>query len=695
MLPTSSSAVHTTSGNAGTQNKVGFKTGVIVGVMLALGLLNVLQQLYQSSRIILWKGSENSSSDHYLDQQNSPTQMIFASLLSSTKGGEDEEAPSSSDDDDDDDDWSSRDANDDDDNPFRRYKQAEKKKQRKEERRKQKQKEKQNAEDAKKKQHKVKGELASSAAATKQGKKNPSKKKNQKKKKKNKPKKDENAESKKEPVRIEWSLPSREQRLSSRFSDLDEIFSGNSQSNSNNTAPRIIQIRDDEWRNQGFRIRNNSDSVLRLPTDALTATASSTSFLDEYLDLPLLDIIPDESDDSEEEYEHDGERHFYEDCEPITSLPKHPTCNDFHTIDISAPNIIPLGEGGWRSAWRYQHQHSNSTNATTNDNVIILKLLNYLDRRPFETYVYDMHALDNAVMERLTSSPYSISAFGECGPSTLTEVAESIGSFMRDDHDNNNNSTSFSISSLNKLEMATHLVWGLAELHSLQPMQDLKRQADAASSTNSTITTNPHPLVFAHFDVKYLNVVHALVRNQGRTKFMLQWNDYNLSYLLRRFKNATTTTMCNVPVGYFGLMERSPEIVMNPKGQVNGTMADVYMLGNVLYQILAEQRPYQQERDRTDNPLYPNQTLDGDTMRATKLKGVLPYLPERFYQPPLNNDLAAQTLWKAIQACFRLNPDDRPTAFDLAVSLSRAYQRIRQNATLTEQDLSQLFPNVN
>ena len=664
--------------------------------MLALGLLNVLQQLYQSSRIILLKGIDKSSSDTYLDRQNdSPTQMttiLSSSLLSTRKGEVDEEAPSRSDDDNDDDDWSSRDSKDDDDNPFRRYKQAEKKRQRKEERRKQKkQKQKQNAEDTKKKQHKVKGEPAS--AATKQGKKNPNKKK-----KKNKPKKDENAESKKEPVRIEWSLPSREQRISSRFSDLEEVFI--SQSNRTSAVPRIIQLSNEDERNSKFRIRN-STGLLRLPTEQLSASvknSSSISFLDEYLDLPyVLDNPDDDKDESqEEEYEHDGERRFYEDCEPITSLPKHPTCNDFHTIDISAPDVIPLGEGGWRSAWRYQH-HSSLNTTSTNDNVIILKLLNYLDRRPFEPYVYDMHALDNAVMERLTSSPYSISAFGECGPSTLTEVAESIGSFTRDNHNHNNNSTSSSMSSLNKLEMATHLVWGLAELHSLQPMQDLKRQVEAASSTTKATITNPYPFVFAHFDVKYLNVVHALVRNQGRTKFMLQWNDYNLSYLLRRFKKQQndTTTMCNVPVGYFGLMERSPEIVMNPKGQVNGTMADVYMLGNVLYQILAEQRPYQQQRDRTDNPLYPNQTLNGDTMRATKLKGVLPYLPERFYQAPLNNDLAAQTLWKAIQACFRLQPEDRPTAFDLAVSLSHAYQRIRQNHTLTEKDWNELFPNLN
>jgi hypothetical protein len=122
-------------------------------------------------------------------------------------------------------------------------------------------------------------------------------------------------------------------------------------------------------------------------------------------------------------------------------------------------------------------------------------------------------------------------------------------------------------------------------------------------------------------------------------------------------------------------------------------MADVNMLGNVLYQILAESRPWQQKEDRIANPLYPNQTIDGDTMRATKLRGVIPHLPDRFYVEPLATDLASQALWYAIQACFIFQPEQRPTSFQLAVSLTRAYQKIQQK-DLQLEEIPKLFPQV-
>jgi serine/threonine protein kinase len=153
--------------------------------------------------------------------------------------------------------------------------------------------------------------------------------------------------------------------------------------------------------------------------------------------------------------------------------------------------------------------------------------------------------------------------------------------------------------------------------------------------------------------------------------------------------------MCGVPIRYKGVKHSAPEIPLHPTGQVNGTAADVYMVGDILYEILTGIRPWKQKEDRTNNPLYPH-NITKSVMRATKLKGVIPHLPEKYYKDVrLIEDLAVQTLWQATRACYMFEPERRPTAFQLAVNLTRAYQRIQSKRTLVKDDISQFFPVQN
>jgi hypothetical protein len=92
------------------------------------------------------------------------------------------------------------------------------------------------------------------------------------------------------------------------------------------------------------------------------------------------------------------------------------------------------------------------------------------------------------------------------GVSTMTELAEPVGTFLEKSKD--------SLSSLDRLEMAMHVAWGLAELHSLQPMGDIKTQI--LTEEHSFAIHNPYPILFAHFDVKLPNLVRGLDRSRRK-----------------------------------------------------------------------------------------------------------------------------------------------------------------------------------
>jgi len=71
-----------------------------------------------------------------------------------------------------------------------------------------------------------------------------------------------------------------------------------------------------------------------------------------------------------------------------------------------------------------------------------------------------------------------------------------------------------------------------------------------------------------------------------------------------------------------------------------------------------------------------------------KIRGELPTLPEK-YQPTKPE---AFVLWEAIRACYRLDPNERPSAFQLALSLGTAYQWSKTKSFPADaKAISQLF----
>lgn len=117
-------------------------------------------------------------------------------------------------------------------------------------------------------------------------------------------------------------------------------------------------------------------------------------------------------------------------------------------------------------------------------------------------------------MERLTSSPHVINAFGFCGHSVLTEFAD--GSRVGELADKSKKKP------LARLKIASDIAHGLADVHGIDGNED---------GNNAT---------FVHLDVNPANVVSI-----GGT---LKLNDFNIG-IIRRW-NVTSNKPCGFPAQY-------------------------------------------------------------------------------------------------------------------------------------------------
>merc|ERR1712161_62166 len=150
------------------------------------------------------------------------------------------------------------------------------------------------------------------------------------------------------------------------------------------------------------------------------------------------------------------------------------------------------------------------------------------------------------------------------------------------------------------------------------------------------------PLLFAHHDINFANVI-AIYPGQ------IQWNDFNLGII-----NQT---------GYLSLHEGN-----TPQA------ADVYSLGNVLFQVLTRHQPWTHLEINNETKIVTQGVTKSEKeyslsiVAKAKLDGRLPNLPERYISRS-----EAKILWQAIQNCFQHNPKDRPLALDVANYLGNAY----------------------
>jgi serine/threonine protein kinase len=324
-------------------------------------------------------------------------------------------------------------------------------------------------------------------------------------------------------------------------------------------------------------------------------------------------------------------------------------------------------EGSWRSVWKVQNANTNTkTNTNNKEDPLILKLLHFQNRE-FDTESYAVHAVDSFVMEQLSASPYVVGSFGFCGQSVVTEFAITSGK---------NTIKDLTLSWSLRVRLARDLARGLAELHAL-------KRLDFNDTHNNDTTTQHHhqqpPLHFAHHDINTANTVTLYSKT-------IQWNDFNLGVVSRTRKkkndnsNTTSSSSCPVPIRYKGPLWRSPEEIQNATGHVPQLHpSDVYSLGSLMFTTMTKHQPWTnlEEGDR--------RTMDD--IAAKKAKGELPNVPLR-HQPQRQE---AKVLWQATRACFRLDPTQRPTAYQLAVALGTAYNWFRKKRKPTDQAIGELF----
>jgi Protein kinase domain len=417
--------------------------------------------------------------------------------------------------------------------------------------------------------------------------------------------------------------------------------------------------------------------------------------------LPMSSHAPEHLDaSSQHHHNHDDpihdtvvrpfEKAFYEECVPMKKWQTifYPTCNALHetpltvmgqsvsslyqTTDVSLLSLA----GSWRSVWRISiskhvkpvHFSKSNHTATTKEfsngasstgstaETVVLKMLHLSDHHRFDPESFHLHQIDAMAMERLTSSPYVVNLYSFCGQSVVTESAVphiSAREYIKDA----NHST------LDRLRLARDLARGLADIHSI----------DYANSTNATLAHNdlnmanlivvPSPSSLPEYDSR-----HNLV------EYQIKYNDFNIAVPMRW--NVSGNTGCGYPPRFHAPLWKSPEEVLNAS-YVDPALSDVYSFGNLIFQVVTRHQPWTHLEE--GGRLNMSSIVEFKTGRLREEKTGrfrLPHLPSRYRLSPKT---AQQAMIEVVRSCYRLNPDDRLTSFELAQGISKVYEYMLEN----------------
>ena len=277
----------------------------------------------------------------------------------------------------------------------------------------------------------------------------------------------------------------------------------------------------------------------------------------------------------------------------------------------------------------------------------VLKMLRV--DRDFNEETFHNNQVDAIAMDRLTASPFVIDSFGFCGQSVLTELA-SGGSgrelVKRVD-----------LEPRKRLRIARNLAMGLAHMHSV----------DDKGKNGQNVS-------LVHND---LNLENLLLVKSSTIKF----GDFNIAMLAR--KNRRTGAPCGHPVLFESPLWRSPEEIRNDGSYVNEKV-DIYSFGAVLFNILTKHQPWTWLE--LEKPSI-------EIVAEKKLRGDLPKVPEKYSE---SENMATQALYIATMMCFAPNPEDRPTAMELATGLANSYHQYflfkrKKRKKLSFDELNKIF----
>ncbi|KAL7532977.1 hypothetical protein ACHAXR_004969 [Thalassiosira sp. AJA248-18] len=332
-----------------------------------------------------------------------------------------------------------------------------------------------------------------------------------------------------------------------------------------------------------------------------------------------------------------------------------------------------LGQGWFRSAWEMDvegiPEYDEEEEVFRFDESVVLKTLR-IERDFLEEY-YELHRRDALAMERLTFSPYVLDIYGYCGQSAINELAnfgiEGMSSLEKVARSFRGMDHIEPVSKI-KLQLASMVAAGVSHMHSIDyPDFPESRDYDSDNKNPSfgktiagkkKITSNA---TLVHYDLNPRNI--AIVK-RGKPKL----NDFNVAEFL------TWDPKRNRTCGFKGRFRepwwRAPEEMhfhlsnyTNPSPLTE--KIDIYSLGNILWDILTTHSP----RGKMKKELEAE-------VRPSVARGELPPWPSDFNKTKLSTDPALSAIEKAMQKCLRGNPEDRPTAGEIADELSEAIENL-------------------
>ena len=310
----------------------------------------------------------------------------------------------------------------------------------------------------------------------------------------------------------------------------------------------------------------------------------------------------------------------------------YPACNGVHEAFLEGPHHYPqlINNGGWVDIFAvvdYDGSHR------------VLKTMRY--RHDFTDRNFDRYRRDALAMERLTASPEILTMFGHCGVTAIVDYAD--GGDIAD----------YVEGVAGRRKEAGRGGWSSGDQDELL-REKLRIGAQVMNSIAVTHGFEADDRVsLSHTDISPYQFIRL---RDGR--FVL--NDFNRARFISRDRE--TDRQCEFEVGNNPGKWRSPE-EYRYAGETE--KIDVYSAGNVLYYLLTEEKPFDDEEDK-------------DVKREV-MEGTRPKLPEMWTDPAANPTVkhpAAVGLIRAMEWCWTHDPELRPSAREVSDYLEKELQKL-------------------
>ena len=246
------------------------------------------------------------------------------------------------------------------------------------------------------------------------------------------------------------------------------------------------------------------------------------------------------------------------------------------------------------------------------------------DRTGFSEGNYYHRRIDATIMEHLTSSPYVMSIRGFCSMTVLTPKATEGGDLYGLINSVRNGGED--LSSLDKLRVVIQLAEGVASMHE-------------AGVAHNDLDASQRLFVGGQYRLNDFTY-GFLIPKHPKTNEPCKSTERDAVLDPWKYKSPEYLAWCY------------PEMHHVP---IRMDMSEVYSLGAEIYHLLTSSLMWEGE-------------LDKEKCKKLIFMGSRPKIPERIAQNP---DAATQSIIKALEACWRHRPEDRPSAKQIVQLLRR------------------------